>query len=915
MPPVGVGASRFASALETGVAKLWVVLIGVDQYLDVNLPSLRYTAVDCQGIGAALAAATKPFPDREFLIHHDLVTETPTLARVESSLHRVFTEAQVQDTVLLYFSGHGVVEPNTQQTVLCVRDTEREKLLSTGLQIQVVLDMLGHCAAHSQLVWLDACHSGNLNFIGSNHERAETALLNPTTQLLRSLRQQAAQSRGFYALLSCDEGQQSWEFPDLGHGVFSYFLMRGLWGEAADAQGVIDADSLYRYVYRQTVQYIDRANQQLRSIDRENRDFRWRSLSPGASQVSDQRGKMSWCPEYSTQTPKRIVSGVGEIILGLKPSHHSVWHDRAALIIAAGAASLGSKLLVPFAAAEPLPQPHLPEQRDYANDLNGEQIAADPLSQVLQQEGKFTINYFPNSGAAELLVVDAEAQLRQRIHTFLAAGDPMGAISTRLLYLRGQITELEGEDAWFLMEDGVKLSRAWLRQELHRAKHLQQIIILDCPAATLSDRPDTTIAADWVAALKITDDSRSEHLSQRCQCIIACAAPAEDAELFAQVLLEALISAPAQIGMPVASLFARLQTNLDELGLPCHFSLCGTQGSIEILPARADPVELLAADLPDLDLPMAPQPEPEDLDAVEEPEITCGQDDTEIQVEVATSPTTAISDAFAQGLESILRRLVGPIAPALLAACASPHDDARVSHHWQVMDPSTLVKNLLPRLPARARADFEQQVATLLAQPPERVEIDPVTNPTSGADRSIASITPSAKTIPPLVTTATQSYISPSTRSAIEQTLNQTIGPVAQVLLGQIAPTAWATEQDLLAALSTYLTADRLAEFSQRLQPLLESSPLAIAEQSPTSPQNANGRGIEPTAMPAIDDDLTIACEQQLTLAIGPIAKFIIVTTKKTNPHLSPADFVKVLATTIPDPIQAETFLRRMNIS
>jgi uncharacterized caspase-like protein len=897
MPPVGVGASRFASALETGVAKLWVVLIGVDQYLDVNLPSLRYTAVDCQGIGAALAAATKPFPDREFLIHHDLVTETPTLARVASSLDRVVTEAQVQDTVLLYFSGHGVVEPNTQQTVLCVRDTEREKLLSTGLQIQVVLDMLGHCAAHSQLVWLDACHSGNLNFIGSNQERAETALLNPTTQLLTSLRQQAAHSRGFYALLSCDEGQQSWEFPDLGHGVFSYFLMRGLWGEAADAQGVIDADSLYRYVYRQTVQYIDRANQQLRSIDRENRDFRWRSLSPGASQVSDQRGKMSWCPEYSTQTPKRIVSGVGEIILGLKPSHHSVWLDRAALIIGAGAASLGSNML---------------GSRNYDNDLSGAQID-DPLSQVLQQEGKFTIDYFPNSGAAELLVVDAEAQLRQRIHTFLAAGDTMGAISTRLLYLRGQITELEGEDAWFLMENGMKLSRAWLRQELHRAKHLQQIIILDCPAATLSDRPDTTIAADWVAALKITDDSRSEHLSQRCQCIIACAAPAEDAELFAQVLLEALISAPAQIGMPVASLFARLQTNLDELGIPCHFSLCGTQGSIEILPARADPVELLAADLPDLDLSMAPQPEPEDLDSVE-PEITFGQDDTEIQVEVATSPTTAISAAFAQGLESILRRLVGPIAPALLAACASSHDDARVSHHWQVMDPATLVKNLLPRLPARARADFEQQVATLLAQQPERVEIDPVTNPTSGADRSIASITPSAKTIPPLVTTATQGYISPSTRSAIEQTLNQIIGPVAQVLLGQIAATAWATEQDLLAALSTYLTADRLAEFSQRLQPLLESSPLAIAEQSPTSPQNANGRGIEPIAMPAIDDDLTIACEQQLTLVIGPIAKFIIVTTKKTNPHLSPADFVKVLATKIPDPIQAETFLRRINI-
>ena len=57
----------------------------------------------------------------------------------------------------------------------------------------------------------------------------------------------------------------------LGHGVFSSDLMRGLQGEAADERGIIDADSLYRYVYRQTLQYIDRGTTSLlatKHIDR-----------------------------------------------------------------------------------------------------------------------------------------------------------------------------------------------------------------------------------------------------------------------------------------------------------------------------------------------------------------------------------------------------------------------------------------------------------------------------------------------------------------------------------------------------------------------------------------------------------------------------------------------------------------------
>ena len=868
MPPVGVDASRFTSALETGVAKFWVLLIGVDRYDDLTLPSLRYAAIDCQGIGTALAAATGTFPERAFSLYHDLVAETPTLARVEASLYHIVTQAQSQDTVLIYFSGHGVVEPSTGQTVLCLRDTEREHLLSTGLQIQVVLEMLGHCAAHSQLLWLDACHSGNLNFIDPNRDRGEPTRLNPTAQLLSSLRHQAALSRGFYALLSCDEGQQSWEFPDLGHGVFSYYLMHGLQGEAADERGIIDADSLYQYVYRQTVQYIDRTNQQLRLTDRQQRD----RLSAA----------VSWCPEYSAQTPKRIVSGVGEIILGLKPQPNSAVPVRSALIIAAEAV--------------PIAQPP-PAYSDCADDLCGEQMAAQ-IGLALEREGKFTIDYFPVAGGSTAVAVDPAASLRQRIQSFLAEGtdtrSPLSdaaeigslpGISTRLLYLRGQITAPDEGDAWFVLGDGTRLSRAWLGQALQRASQSQQIIILDCPGGAA--------AAEWIAALQITDvdpgltsvaASPTAQLHPRSQYIIVSAAEAVDADIFARVLIETLISAPPQVDIPIASLFARLEPNLDELGIPCHFWISGTPSSlaqplpwsIDILPATVETEQ-------------APQIVSDPV----EPELPLAQDLTQFPARVAPTPT-----GFIQSLESILYRLVGPIAPALLKAGAD-----------RVTDPATVVQNLLPLLPDRARAEFEQQVGILLARQLDRVETPPVTPQSLGAERSAAKSAPSVQPMPPVA----RSYFPPAARQAIAQALTEIIGSVAEVLLGQLASTAWTNDRSLLAALAPYLCADRLADFAKMLQQLIASVPTESAQHPPAALQNASGRGISAVQPPvAVDDNLKIACERELTQAIGPVAKFIVATTSKTNPHSSPADFVSALATHIPDPIQAAAFRRNL---
>ena len=567
--PATISTSRSSRALETGAAKLWMLLVGVNQYEDEALPSLRYSAVDCQGLSEALETATQAFPNKTAHIHHDFA-ESPNLATVRTSLQQITAAAKPQDTVLFYFSGHGILDADRQQAVLCLADTWKAQLAQTGLALEELLQALGNCSAHQQIVWLDACHSGGMTLKGARGQ-TEPVLLNPNMDLVQRLRQRAAQSQGFYALLSCDQAQRSWEFPELGHGVFTYFLMRGLRGEAVDSQGFIEADGLYKYVYHQTLQYIDKTNQQIRLIN----------------QQKSGRGETQLQSEYPIQTPKRIVEGIGELILGVRSLSETV-APRQALII---------------------------------DGLAHHQTTL-ALSKILKGAGGFELDYFPRSGKAwseVRTVIQSCLNPQQEEHlqpeeTAEAIGlghsdsahpdlahpelaepvakgtrDDASAFSiatsasfrptslqsvaestTFLLYIRGRIEETSEGDAWLILGDGIRLNLAWLRQVLRQSSQVQQIIVLDCPGSNSLAR--------WVEDLQTG--------SEQGQCLIAAAAPLSQPERFTEAILETLTKTEDQAGLTVAAWITQLQRALAGTSIAPHIWLSGVQGVIDVLPDR-----------------------------------------------------------------------------------------------------------------------------------------------------------------------------------------------------------------------------------------------------------------------------------------------------------------------------------------
>lgn len=278
--------------LVSGRATFRMMLIGVNTYQDNRLGALNFAIADCRGLYDALAVATASFPQRNKIVRYGATGLQPTLDKqsIYADLERLVAEAKPQDTVLFYFSGHGEVDAATQQLYLCLTETSLSNLPETGLSVQFLLRQLHQSKIGKQILVLDTCHSGDVNFLigskgadGSSHASESEKSDTFTPGLEEALKRHSHQHKNFYALLSCGAGQQSFEFADRRHGAFTHFLIRGLHGDAADYQGIIKVDSLYRYVRNETTSYVRR------SMNAE-------------------------------QTPTRIVADNQEFVVGTKPA-------------------------------------------------------------------------------------------------------------------------------------------------------------------------------------------------------------------------------------------------------------------------------------------------------------------------------------------------------------------------------------------------------------------------------------------------------------------------------------------------------------------------------------------------------------------------------------------------------------------
>jgi formylglycine-generating enzyme required for sulfatase activity/uncharacterized caspase-like protein len=228
----------------------WAVVVGVSEYKP-GIRKLSFAADDAQSFANALNASCGVPRD-----HIKLLTdERATSDAVRSALGTWLSKAAgPEDTVFVYFSGHGYAEeedslsPGTARTYLVTSNTTLEDLVSTSIPIEEVSVLLSRIRAQKALVLIDSCFSGGATGSGSSIGRGVTRAKSIGAGTNGSVLRMATAGSGRAVITACEADEISYEYSDLKHGLFTHFLIKGLSGEARVGANPITPNELYGYL-------------------------------------------------------------------------------------------------------------------------------------------------------------------------------------------------------------------------------------------------------------------------------------------------------------------------------------------------------------------------------------------------------------------------------------------------------------------------------------------------------------------------------------------------------------------------------------------------------------------------------------------------------------------------------------------
>jgi uncharacterized caspase-like protein len=231
----------------------WAVIIGVGRYQSTDIPSLRYTVADAESLYQILVGPGG-FRKEHVLLMTDKTEKTPTLRNIKWALGTFLARsAKKDDTVVIFFAGHGApevdqrgVERDGLAKYLIPSDADPDDLYSTALPMDEMQTIFGRVEAERMVVFLDACYSGAAG--GRTFSSKKTRAANLDDQFLERL----TRSKGRAIITASRPSEVSIELPELGHGIFTYYLVQGLKGAAdLNRDGIITVQELYEYVEQQ----------------------------------------------------------------------------------------------------------------------------------------------------------------------------------------------------------------------------------------------------------------------------------------------------------------------------------------------------------------------------------------------------------------------------------------------------------------------------------------------------------------------------------------------------------------------------------------------------------------------------------------------------------------------------------------
>lgn len=220
--------------------KNWGLVIGIENY--ANLPSVDYAKKDALIIKEYFIRILG-VPEENIIF---LLDNKATKSTIKGYIKNYIPMNVEEDTTLyVYFAGHGLPykkkeEEGEPKPYLVPYDSDVKTIDETGYKLESFYEDIDALNIKRSFVFIDACFSG----IAARSGKTLVAGARPII-----IEKPPAISDKVISLSASSGGQMSNSYPQKGHGLFSYFLLRGLRGEAdANENGSIDMEELYNYV-------------------------------------------------------------------------------------------------------------------------------------------------------------------------------------------------------------------------------------------------------------------------------------------------------------------------------------------------------------------------------------------------------------------------------------------------------------------------------------------------------------------------------------------------------------------------------------------------------------------------------------------------------------------------------------------
>jgi len=142
--------------------------------------------------------------------------------------------------VYVFYSGHGLPSADGKSLYFLPVGTNKNLVAKTGISQREIVDALRSAQAKSVTMFIDSCYSGQI--------RTGETLLASARPVVLSV-QETAYPPEFTVITASASDQIASSSPDLKHGIFSYYLMKGLEGEADENKdGTITIGKLQSYL-------------------------------------------------------------------------------------------------------------------------------------------------------------------------------------------------------------------------------------------------------------------------------------------------------------------------------------------------------------------------------------------------------------------------------------------------------------------------------------------------------------------------------------------------------------------------------------------------------------------------------------------------------------------------------------------